>query len=96
MLKMVMLKTIFNPYCLEIIRNLIRPSPAGRTAPSIGLGFFLSVTATSAVRFFILWMLVGTVLVRFSRFFYAFVAVIVESRCIFTVSQSINKLCGLQ
>ena len=39
-------------FCLKIIRNLLRPSPAGRTAPPIGLGFFLSVTATSAVRFF--------------------------------------------
>ena len=39
-------------FCLKIIRNLLRQSPAGRTAPSIGLGFFLSVTATSAVRFF--------------------------------------------
>ena len=40
---------------LSISKSLgifLRPSPAGRTAPSIGLGFFLSVTATSAVRFF--------------------------------------------
>ena len=53
MLKNVLLKTIFIPYCLsQNHRNLLRPSPAGRTAPSIGLRFFLSVTATSAVRFF--------------------------------------------
>ena len=26
-------------FCLKIIRNLLRPSPAGRTAPPIGWGF---------------------------------------------------------
>ena len=59
-----------------------------------GWGFFLSVTATRrAVRFFqpmdARWCCSNTV-------FQALAVVIVESRFIFIVSQSINKLCGLQ
>ena len=49
---------------LAIFRNLIRPSPAGRTAPSMGLGFFpLCYRNERGEVFFNLWMLVGTVLV---------------------------------
>ena len=47
-----MLKNVMLCYLSQNHGNLIKPSPAGQTAPSIGLGFFLSVAATSAVRFF--------------------------------------------
>ena len=56
-----------------------------------GLGFFFSITTTSAVGFFNLWLLVGTVV------FPGLVVLIVESSCMFiVVSQSINNLRGLQ
>ena len=71
LLKMVtcMSKTIsILTVCLEIIRNLIRPSLTGRTAPSMGLGFFSLLTQERAEVFINLWMLVVTVLVQFFVF----------------------------
>ena len=90
--KMVMLKTfsIFTVR-LAIFRKLIRPSPAGRTAPSMGLGFFpLCYRNERGEVFSTCGCSLVLSLCSFVSFFLGLVILIVETPCTFIVSQSAN------